>query len=260
LFPASHAAIADWNKFPWHRRNRVIQTSKPESSQALAIDVFGTIKVSGEIDRILGALAQKCGLPADGPWSIELEWRAPKDLLGEPRPTQVDAIACGSRSSLVFECKFTEPGGGCSQPQRIPKGAHRGKRQCDGNYALQINPARKSAGEARCALIAKKVRYWESIPKLFGIDAEQDYRPCPFAGEGFQWMRNVVLADKVAAARGVRGAVIAAFADADPFQTAQKARSGVLGGPAFRGQNLIIPLSYQAIVGLANSVSDHPDE
>jgi hypothetical protein len=25
---------------PWHRRNGVIQTSKPESSQALAIDVF----------------------------------------------------------------------------------------------------------------------------------------------------------------------------------------------------------------------------
>jgi hypothetical protein len=58
----------------------------------------------------------------------------------------------------------------------------------------------------------------------------------------------------------VRCAVIAAFADADPFQTAQKARSGVLGGAAFRGRNLIIPFSYQAIVSLANSVSDHPDE
>ena len=47
LFPASHAAISDWNKFPWHRdRHGVIQTYKPASSQALAIDVFGTIKVT----------------------------------------------------------------------------------------------------------------------------------------------------------------------------------------------------------------------
>src|SRR5216684_4709246 len=93
LFPASHAAISDWNRFPWHLdRQGVIQTSKPGSSQALAIDVFGTIEVSEEKDRILGTLARKCGMPGDGPWSLELEWKDPKNLLNEPRPTQVDAI------------------------------------------------------------------------------------------------------------------------------------------------------------------------
>ena len=223
LFPASHPAISDWNNFPWHRYNGVIQTYKVESSQALAIDVFGTIKVSRECHRILGALAQKCGLPADGPWTLELEWCAPKELLGEPRPTQVDAIALGARAILVIECKFTELGGECSQPKPIQKGVHRGLRQCNGDYAMQINPVQKGAGEARCTLTTKKVRYWDSIPKLFGIDADQDKRPCPFAGEGFQWMRNVVLADKLASDRGVSGAVIAAFADSDLF--ADRAKS-----------------------------------
>jgi hypothetical protein len=91
LFPGAHAAICDWNTFPWHLdRYGNIDTHKKQSSQALAIDVFGTIKVSGERDRVLGALARKCGLPADGPWSVTLEWTDPDNLLKEPRPTQVD--------------------------------------------------------------------------------------------------------------------------------------------------------------------------
>jgi hypothetical protein len=49
LFPASHAAIKDWGKFPWHKHKGRIQTDKPHSSQALAIDVFGTIQVSEEL-------------------------------------------------------------------------------------------------------------------------------------------------------------------------------------------------------------------
>jgi hypothetical protein len=88
LFPASHAAICDWNKFPWHRDRRgIIQTHKLESSQALAIDVFGTIKVSEERDRIQGALARECGVPSDGPWILKLEWTDVDGLLSEPRPT-----------------------------------------------------------------------------------------------------------------------------------------------------------------------------
>src|SRR5580693_8199001 len=96
LFPASHAAIGDWRSFPWHRdRQNGIQTGKLQSSQALAIDVFGTIKVSEERDRILGALARECGLPDDGPWTLELEWKDADRLLREPKPTQVDAVAFG---------------------------------------------------------------------------------------------------------------------------------------------------------------------
>ena len=73
-------------------------------------------------------------------------------------------------------------------------------------------------------------------------------------------MRNVVPADRLASALGVSGAVIAAFADADCFPTARKVRSGKVGGAAFFNRTLLIPLSYQSIVGLAKSVSEHPDE
>jgi hypothetical protein len=178
--------------------------------------------------------------------------------LGEPHPTQVDAIACGPRAILLFECKFTEIGGGCSQPDPIRKGAHRGLRQCNGDYALQINPANKR--KARCALTAKKVRYWETIPKLFGLSADQDHRPCPFRGEAYQWMRNVVLAERLASARGVSWAVVAVYADADCFETARKVRSGTLVRSALSCKALVIPLSYQSIVALAQSVSDQPHE
>jgi hypothetical protein len=136
LFPASHAAIRDWHKFPWHKYKGQIQADKPGSSQALAIDVFGTIKVSKERDHILGELARRCGAPSDGPRTLELEWIDPDNLLCESKtsPTQVDAIAFGQRALLVIECKFTEPSGACSQPTPIEEGLHKGWRQCSGDY------------------------------------------------------------------------------------------------------------------------------
>jgi hypothetical protein len=258
LFPASHAAICDWNKFRWHRNNKGnIQTHKPNSSQALAIEVFGTIKASDERDRILGDLARICGLPDQGPWTIELEWIDPGALLGEPTPTQVDAIAFGKHALLVFECKFTESGGGCSQPNLIREGAHKGLRQCNGHYAMQINPV--NAKEARCALTGKGVRYWEAIPEIFGLDAEKDHRPCPFRCDAYQWMRNVVLADRLASDRRVSSAVIGAYAEADGFPTAEEVRrSGRLGHPAASGKTLVTPMSYQSMVSLAQSLSTQP--
>ena len=48
--------------------------------------MFGTIKVSDERHRILGALAHKCGLPDDGRWDLELEWIDADALLNEPTP------------------------------------------------------------------------------------------------------------------------------------------------------------------------------
>jgi hypothetical protein len=208
LFPASHAAIGDWNSFLWHRDGRgVIQTHKLHSSQALAIDVFGTIKVSEERDRILGALARKCGVPDDGPWTIELEWIDPDNRLHERTRTQVDAIAFGKHGLLVFEGKFMEVSGVCSQPKKRSSGPHRNKRQCNGKYEMQTNPVNDVRG--RCALREKDIRYWDSIPRIYGIDASLDHRPCPFKGEAFQWMRNVVLTDILASALDLSGAVVA---------------------------------------------------
>jgi hypothetical protein len=262
LFAASHAAILDWNAFPWHRDSQdAIQTHKVQSSQALAIDVFGTIKVSPDRHRLLGSLAQKCGLPEDGPWEIELEWIDQKRLLGERRPTQIDAIAFGARALLVIECKFTESGGRCTQPDAISSdGAHKGLRQCNGNYEMQTNPV--NGVDARCALTGKGIRYWDddAVPKLFGLSADHDHRPCPFKGEAYQWMRNVVLADRLASARGVRGAVIAAYADSDKFPLARKVRSGFWESVVPSVPNLVTPMSFQSIVTLAQSLSARPSE
>jgi hypothetical protein len=71
-------------------------------------------------------------------------------------------------------------------------------------------------------------------------------------------MRNIVLADRLASARGVSGAVIGAYADADGFATAEKVRTGNLGH-AVSGKTLVRPISYQSIVDLALAISEHPN-
>ena len=261
LFPASHAAIGDWEKFPWHRDGHgVIQADKRHSSQALAIDVFGTIKVSEDRDRILSALARECGVPEEGPWKLNLEWTDDKNLLKELTPTQVDAIAFGARGILVFECKFKETGGRCSQPDLIRDGPHAGMRQCNGNYEMQTNPVNGAA--SRCALTGKGVRYWEIIPKIYGLSKDRDHRPCPFRGETYQWMRNVVLADRLASELGVSSAVIAAYAEAEGLHTAKKVRAGPPGLPAAAGsgRTLVFPRSYQSIVELAQKVASRRND
>jgi hypothetical protein len=139
---------------------------------------------------------------------------------------------------------------------RVGKGDHRGLRQCNGAYALQVNPVNKK--EARCALTEKRVKYWEHIPRAFGLDAERDYRPCPFRGDAYQWMRNIVLADALAFAHDVPSAVIAAYADAPGFDTAKKVRAGGLGHQALSGAKLVIPMSFQSIVALAQSLTNDP--
>ncbi|MBB6411856.1 PGN_0703 family putative restriction endonuclease [Mesorhizobium sangaii] len=259
LFPASHGAISDWHSFPWHRdRNRGnrAQTDKPHSSQALAIDVFGTIKMSVDRDEILGAIARTCGLPDSGAWSVELEWSAPKELLGEVSATQVDAIAFGERSIIVIEAKFTEPGGRCSQTKPLAAGANRGIRQCNGSYVVQRNAVNDRV--ARCALTAKGIRYWESIPEIFGIDATEDLIPCPFVLDDFQWMRNAVVAHRLERTHGKPAIAVAAFADGMDFPTAKKVRTGGLGQPSRSGISTVVPLSYQSIISIARSVSRHP--
>ena len=94
---------------------------------------------------------------------------------------------------VLFECKFTEPGGGaCSQPRPLSAGKYRGVRQCTGSYTSQRNPA-NGVTEA-CALSGKGIKYWEWVPAVLGYEADRVYSPCPFAGPDFQWMRNLVAA------------------------------------------------------------------
>ncbi|POH33700.1 MULTISPECIES: hypothetical protein [Sinorhizobium] len=248
LFPASHAAISNWLAFPWHRdRNNRIQAHKAHSSQAIAIDVFGTLKMSIDRDRVLDAIARHVGVTPGGPWSLTLEWIDTERLLGEPRSTQVDALAVGSDAVLVIECKFTEAGGKCSQTAL----SRTGKRQCNGSYADQVNPA--NGVRSRCTLTGKGIRYWDYIPQVFAIDPAVEHAPCPFAGDAYQWMRNAVLAAAIGKHRNLHTAAVAAFADHPSFPTARKAKLGLFDA-RLGGQAAITPISYQEIIDIARQV------
>ncbi|WP_065377040.1 PGN_0703 family putative restriction endonuclease [Ensifer adhaerens] len=245
LYPASHGAIEDWRAFPWHRdRANRIQAHKAHSSQAIAIDVFGTLKMSTDRDRILDVIAERVGVAPGGPWAITLEWTDSDGMLGEPRPTQVDVLAVGSMAALVIECKFTEPGGQCSQTAV----SRSGERQCNGSYADQINPG--NGVRAHCALTGKGIRYWEYIPEAFALDPSVDHTPCPFKGDAYQWMRNAVLAAAIAKHRNLQAAALAAFADHPSFPTARKVKRGLVD-PSLAGQAAIAPISYQEIIAIA---------
>jgi restriction endonuclease-like protein len=143
------------------------------------------------------------------PWTVELEWVDRTSLLSEPRATQVDAIARGRHTIILFECKFTESDGGhCSQTNRRPSTR---KPQCDGNYRLQTNPT--NGVKARCALSGKGIKYWSVIPTVFTYLPDADYAPCPFAGPWFQWMRNITLCQQLAQKENRTPAFVVVYAD-----------------------------------------------
>lgn len=127
---------------------------------------------------------------------MHLEWLDPTNLLNEPRPTQVDAAVVGRFAFILFEVKFTEHQAGCCwQTMRL---ASVGQAQCNGNFELQVNPANQIL--ERRALTGKGIRYWEVIPQIFRLNSGDDYRPCPFRGQEYQWMRNLVLSRAIAEA------------------------------------------------------------
>jgi hypothetical protein len=232
LFPAVRGFVRERADFPWHQDDKGNFTaSSQKSSQAVAIDVFETVNRLPSRNRIVRAWLELLRLPvapADN-WELILEYRVDKALLGEPRETQIDVLARSDRGIIVFECKFTEAdGGGCSQVEELGKGAHKGMRQCNGNYEEQVNPVNKKAG--RCALSAKGVRYWDLIPDVMNIDAKIDHTPCPIAGGSYQWMRNLVAARALSQEAGVPAVFGLVYADG-PFPIAQK-----LKDPAWKKQ------------------------
>lgn len=216
IFPAARAAVEPWDDFKWHNESGICDTEKSHSSQALAIDLFGTLRQAPqeERDAILGAIAQRFALPPAGPWSVELEWEDKENRLCESgKQSQVDALATSPLAVICFECKFTESDGGCcSQVLPISSGKHAGKKQCNGRYELQVNPV-KGTERSRCALTAKRIRYWEVVPEVFRLDPGQDYAPCPFKGPWYQWMRNLVLAHELGLPEGRKSTFVVVYAN-----------------------------------------------
>lgn len=254
IFPGAHNSISDWHNFPWHTGPRGdCDSDLSHSSQALAVDVFGTLQMSAQRDAILNALASRLGLPAGHDWRIELEYLDNTNLLKELRLTQVDAAAFSSTSLIFFECKFTETdGGSCRQPLALSSGAHKGCVQCSGKYVLQTNPVNQK--EARCALTGKGIRYWEYIPKVFQIQNDVDQAPCPFRDSWYQWMRNLTNCYALAEASGRKPAFVVVYADSPALpmpQLIQSARWQDLTGLVRQENILFKTLSYQKLIEIA---------
>ena len=247
VFHAAQQACEPWENFSWHP-----SAYEAHSSQALCIDVFGTIKTSANRDKIVDALAKTIGLPTGGPWDITLEWTARQSLLKEPHPTQVDVYAESPHSIMLFECVFTEPAGdACSQTMQRKLGA-----SCDGNYGDPINPEHDMT--SRCVLSEKGIQYWDIIPKVFHLDAHADYQPCPFAGSAYQWMRNLVVAYKVGRQKNKQPAVVIVYADNLELPMVQTVRSREWEAftKTVRKDHMSLHVhSYQEILMLAEEVT-----
>jgi hypothetical protein len=264
LFPAARGLVRERVDFPWHQdATGNFTASSRQSSQAVAIDVFQTVNWISSRNRIVAAWAELLRLPVapDDNWDLTLEYRVDKALLGEPRESQIDVLAQSKSGIVVFECKFTESdGGGCSQVNSIGKGAHKGLRQCNGNYEEQVNPA--NGKSARCALIAKGVRYWDLIPDVLNIDANMDHTPCPVAGGSYQWMRNLVAARALSLKAGVPAAFGLVYADG-PFPMAKKLedpawKKSLTDSVAGRAVHLEA-VSYQELIRVARDVAIEED-
>lgn len=112
IFPGAHDVL--WGAFPWHDG-----AASPHSSQALAVSVFGTLAVHSARQILIDAMLHSVfswESASDDLWQVDLERTLARDLLGEPRPTQVDALLHNETSVVMLECKFTEPGGGSLLP------------------------------------------------------------------------------------------------------------------------------------------------
>ena len=255
LFTEAHHAISDWVSFPWHKgASGQPDTHRINSSQALAIDVFGTIMTREERSSILNRLADELGFPQSNHWNIRLEWVSTSNPLREiNQHTQVDVLAESKDALIFFECKFTETDGGtCSQSKPLAKGAHKGLVQCNGNYTLQTNPVNGKIN--RCALSAKGIRYWEIIPEVFRYPTGVDHSPCPFAGPWYQWMRNMTNAYAVARESGRHAAFCLVYADAPGLPVADMVHSDQWQAFLSETRQDYLPVSavsYQTIVKIA---------
>ena len=260
IFPSAAEWVKTQGSFPWHRdQTGQVTADRPHSSQALAIDVFGTIKGLGDVELIVDAWADRLALPRISQPQLALEYTLPRELLGEPRPSQIDVAVEGTDGLFLLECKFTEPdGGACSQVVSLRR---RGPPivQCSGDYMMQTNPV--NGVESRCALSGKGIRYWDLIPRVLDIQASADHQPCPFRGGWYQWMRNLVACAALSDERGLPGAVVIVYPEG-PFPMASKiaGRDWLEFRRLVEGQAVpLATLSYQVLLDTAVEAASYRD-
>ncbi len=185
IFYRSQDAIEDYNSFDWHKYKKEPDSYKPQSSQALAIDVFGCLKLSPIKNQLINLFFKNT---SNSDWKMKFEY-SDENLLNEKTSTQIDVVLESNKLVYLVECKFTETGGSCSQTNKLKSIGN--LPQCNGNYEMQKNPHPDYNFESKCALTGKGIRYWEFIDKLFTYSSSNEYHPCPFKGSEYQWMRNI---------------------------------------------------------------------
>jgi hypothetical protein len=239
IFPPAHSAALELADADWHNH-----ADRPNSSQALAISVFGTVEASSERDNILNRVADRIGLPRASDWTIKLEWWDESNALKEKSPTLVDAVAVNTSADtmILFECKFTEGGGACSQLKNA---------KCDGRNPGPLDPT--ASVPHACPLSRKGIKYWSYVSAIFDT-ATLAGSICPFGDERYQWMRNLTLGAALKADRGINTGLVAVYVDRPKLYMREKIVSE--GWPktlGLRADNSIpmITLSYQDIVQFA---------
>lgn len=176
---------------PVKKRHRWFRSMK--SSQALALSIFGNLKVLGHADVLQAVSADGFGGPAFGPGpirsdSILLEHDA--KLPGERTSTSVDVLI-GGASSVCVECKLTESEVGRCSKTLLPSS---NKSHCNG-----ANPM--TGGGITCPLANAGPRYWEEVPAFVKMEAWRARRECPMC-EPYQLVRNILAASRPGRERG----------------------------------------------------------
>ncbi len=248
IFPPAYSAIENPEYIKWHKHANL-----PNSSQVLAIDVFGTIKMSKFKDEIVNEICRNANIYSSSDWNIEFEYEPQKSILNEPTSSQIDVRIYSDDTEIIIECKFAErKGGTCSQTQKLSKGSNEGKIQCNGNYEYQTNIV--NGVSSKCSLIGKEIKYWDFVPNIYGIDITKDYHPCPFNNGNYQWMRNlcVVESNKL---NGINSKFIIVYVESAKLPISESIKSDTIFGNYKPKQDYYSFLSYQNIIEFGLNIS-----
>jgi hypothetical protein len=236
-----------WRLVPPGKRHKWFRSMK--SSQALALSVFGNLKVLNRTRCLSDVSADDGGLPAFGrapiePSDLELEYDV--SSLNEVRATSVDVLVSGSTFTCV-ECKLSEQEVGCCSRPRLKK-SH--PDYCDGSFM------RQGVRSHRCALAERGMSYWEHIPGVLDWDVNRDHSPCPLA-KPYQLVCNL-LAASVDGGRATtdRGHALLVYDARNPaFQPRDNGPFEVLR-TQLRDDTMLRRCSWQAILAMMSRHAD----
>lgn len=243
--PGLRAAVL--RLIPREKQHKWFRSMK--SSQALAVSIFGNLKVQNRTNCLSEVNADDGDGPAFrqgriGPEDLELEHDVTS--LNEIRATSVDLLVSGP-AFICVECKLSEQEVGCCSRPALKKD-HR--EYCNGSYV------RQSGRSHRCALAERGMNYWEHIPSVLNWEADRDSSPCPLAVP-YQLVRNILAASVDGGhIRTGRGHALLVYDDRNPaFQPHDKGTFETLRAQ-LRDVTMLRRCSWQAILSVMDGYDD----